>query len=292
MSSPAVATAPAAAPAAKKGIDPRILSSSLLTLVLLIGQWQFQILGDYKRWMLSLAVSFTAEIVLSLWLRGKFPNLLSAYISGNSVVILLKPAAGIWWPFWCGALISIVSKYVVTWHGNHLWNPTNFVMCLMMLLAPSQVTLLSHEWGNTWWTILVIWSIGLLVVTRARVWHLTLTYAALFVLLAWVRTLFNGLPLRTEIAPITGAMYTLFMFFMITDPRTVVPGRTRQLWVVLAIALVECAIRMARDFELIASDNPLSFAPPMYALFIVGPIAMFHHLQFRPTEQKAARAAN
>jgi len=274
-----------------KGLDPRILSSSLLTLVLLIGQWQFQILGDYQRWALALSVSFASEIALSLWLRRSFPNLLSAYISGNSIAILLKPAAGVWWPFWVGALLSILSKYVLTWRGNHVWNPTNFAMCMMMLLAPAQVTLLSHEWGNTWWTIGVIWAVGLLVVVRARVWHLTLSYVALFVLLAWFRTLFNGVPLRAEIAPVTGAMYTLFMLFMITDPRTVVPGRARQLWVVAAIALVECAIRMARDFDLIASDNPLSFAPPMYALFIVGSLAMFHHLQFRPGEQKAARAA-
>ncbi|TAJ14199.1 MAG: hypothetical protein EPO68_12800, partial [Planctomycetota bacterium] len=198
MNAPAVAVAVPA----KKGLDPRILSSSLLTLVLLIGQWQFQILGDYKRWALSLSVAFAAEIFLTMWLRGgRFPNLLSAYIAGNSVVILLKPAAGIWWPFWCGALIAILSKYVVTWRGNHLWNPTNFAMCMFLLLAPKQVTLLSHEWGNTWWTILVIWSIGLLVVIRARVWHLTLSYAALFVALAWFRTLFNGVPLRAEIAP-------------------------------------------------------------------------------------------
>ena len=52
MSASAVQTASAtpavAAVPARKGVDPRWYSSSLLTLILVIGQWKFQILGDAK----------------------------------------------------------------------------------------------------------------------------------------------------------------------------------------------------------------------------------------------------
>ena len=44
---------------------------------------------------------------------------------------------------------------------------------------------------------------------------------ASFLLLNGARALALGQPLLPEIAPITGPMYQLFIFFMITDPRTV-----------------------------------------------------------------------
>ena len=162
---------------------------------------------------------------------------------------------------------------------RHLWNPTNFGVCALLLLAQSQVGMLSHQWGNDTGVLLAIWSVGLLVVIRARVWHLTIGYLLLFAALAWVRTLFNGHPFAAEFAPMTGPMYTLFIFFMVTDPRTVVSGRSAQLWVLLATALFECAIRMAVDFELLSGASALAVAPGMFALFFVGPPCLWWQLR-------------
>jgi hypothetical protein len=73
-------------------------------------------------------------------------------------------------------------------------------------------------------------------------------------------------------------MYQLFIFFMITDPRTVVRDRRWQIAVVVMIALVETAIRFASDQ---AWTLPTAFnaAPPLVALFLVGPIAKFVDLR-------------
>jgi hypothetical protein len=263
-----------------KRIDPRWFSASLLTLILVIGQWKFQILGDdYTGWFVAFSTALFAELVLFKLHAGGWPNLLSAYISGNSVVILLKPQGDLLWPYAVASLLSIGSKYVLRYDGRHLWNPTNFGICALLLLAPSRISILSHQWGNDWGILLAIWGVGLLVVTRARVWHLTVGYLALFSALAWVRTLFNHHPFLAELGPITGPMYTLFVFFMVTDPRTIVSGRGKQLFVLLLIALLECAIRMAVDFEKLSGDSALAVAPGMFALFFIGAPALWLELR-------------
>ncbi len=268
---------------ARQGIDPRWLSSSLLTLILVVGQWRFQILGDsYMPWLIALATAIAAETVLHHLHTGRFPNLLSAYISGNSVAILLKPSGGLLWPFAVCSLLAISSKYVLRYRGRHLWNPTNFSVCLMLLVASGQVSMLSHQWGNDPAMVAVIWAVGLLTVWRARVLHITLTYLAAFVVLAWARTFVNHQPLGGELGPVTGPMYQLFMFFMVTDPRTIVSGRMRQIGVVLLVALAECAIRLLCDFDVLPAGNPLCAAPPMFALFLVGPIFLFAQLSRAP----------
>jgi hypothetical protein len=276
-----------------KKIDPRWLSATLLTLILVLGQWRYQILGDdYTGWFVAFGTALLAELLLFRLHAGGWPNLLSAYISGNSVVILLKPPSDLLWPYAVASLLSIGSKYVLRCEGRHLWNPTNFGICALLLLAPSQVSILSHQWGNDVGILVAIWAVGLLVVTRARVWHLTIGYLVLFAALAWVRTLFNHHDIRAELGPITGAMYTLFVFFMVTDPRTIVSGRGKQLFVLLLIALLECAIRMAADVGLLRGFiAPLAVAPGMYALFFIGAPALWLELREKQRQKLVPVAA-
>jgi hypothetical protein len=258
--------------------EPKYLIVFLITLVLVLGEWRFAILGGYWRLATTLGVCMATELVFSWFVRGKVANLQSAYVSGISMSLLTKPVPGLVWPFALGGFLAIASKYVLTYRGRHLWNPTNFAICLLLLLAPESVAVLSHQWGNEVATNAVIWAFGLVIATRARVVHITLTYVACFIVLAWLRTALFGGALSTEIAPLTGPMYQLFVFFMVTDPRTVVAGRRAQMGVVTLVALVEALIRVAGDHA-VPYLTPLYAAPPLFALTIVGPIAMFVHLR-------------
>ena len=253
-------------------IDPRYLIAFLITLVLVAAQLRYHMLGSYDRLALALGVCLATEALLSWYDRGKVVNLLSAYISGISLTLLLKPQGGALWPFVLGGFIAISSKYVLRYRGNHLWNPTNFAVSALLLAAPDHVSVLSHQFGNDVTTNLVIWIFGLIIAARVGVLHITLTYVASFLLLNSARALALGMPVLPEIAPITGPMYQLFIFFMITDPRTVVRGRNRQIVVAISIALMETMIRFASDKGW-PLPTGLNAAPAFFALATVGPVA-------------------
>jgi Na+-transporting NADH:ubiquinone oxidoreductase subunit NqrB len=253
-------------------LDPRYLIAFLITLVLVAAQLRYHMVGGYDRLLLALAVCMATETLLSWFDRGKVVNLLSAYISGISLTLLIKPQGGALWPFALGGFLAISSKYVLRYRDNHLWNPTNFAICALLLLAPERVSVLSHQFGNDLLTNLVIWSFGLVIAARVGVLHITLTYAASFLLLNTLRAALLGQPVMPEIAPITGPMYQLFVFFMITDPRTVVRGRRRQIGVAVLIAVMETLIRLASD-EGWPLPTGFNAAPALFALAIVGPLA-------------------
>ena len=88
------------------------------------------------------------EALLSWFDRGKVVNLQSAYISGISLTLLIKPQGGALWPFVLGGFLAIASKYVLRYRDNHLWNPTNFAISALLLAAPDRVSVLSHQFGN------------------------------------------------------------------------------------------------------------------------------------------------
>jgi Na+-transporting NADH:ubiquinone oxidoreductase subunit NqrB len=253
-------------------IDPRYLIAFLITLVLVAGQFRYHILGGYDRLALALGACMATEALLSWFDRGKIVNLQSAYISGISLTLLTKPQGGALWPFALGGFLAISSKYVLRYRDNHLWNPTNFAITALLLVAPDRVSVLSHQFGNDVLTNLVIWTFGLIIAARVGVLHITLTYVLSFLILGVVRASALGLPVLPEIAPITGPMYQLFVFFMITDPRTVVRGRRKQMLVAILIAVMEALIRVAADLGM---PLPTAFTagPAFLALATVGPVA-------------------
>jgi Na+-translocating ferredoxin:NAD+ oxidoreductase RnfD subunit len=261
-------------------VDPRYLIAFLITLVMVAAQLRYHMLGSYDRLVVALGVCVATETLLSWFERGKVINLLSAYISGISLTLLVKPQGGALWPFALGGFLAISSKYVLRYRDNHLWNPTNFAVAALLLAAPDRVSVLSHQFGNDLTTNLVIWIFGLIIAARVGVLHITLTYVASFLLLNSVRALALGQPVLPEIAPITGPMYQLFVFFMITDPRTIVRGKRRQIVVAVVIAVMEALIRFASDK---GWPLPTAFnvAPAFFALALVGPVAKWLDLHRR-----------
>ena len=259
------ASAPAAA---RPWLDIRFLPPALITAILLGGHLSYGILESYDRTLLAIGTSLLAEAVLGRLTYGRWPHLASAYITGISVGILIR--SPFVWPYVACSLLSIASKYVLRVRGRHIWNPSNFGVCAMLWLAPSTVAVLSIQWGNTLWTMLIIWILGAVTVWRVQRLHICATYVAAFLVLALVRSWLGDGAWLAEAAPITGSMYQLFVFFMITDPRTTVRSRGAQCGVVLGVALVEALLRVA---EVVYA--------PFYALFLVGPAAMLVDLYRR-----------
>src|SRR5262249_16860469 len=152
--------------------------------------------------------------------------------------------------------ISIMSKYVLRVKGRHLWNPSNFGLSAVLFLAPTTASVLSIQWGNNLWPMVVIWILGLVIVWRAGRLNISVSYIVAFLFFTFVRSAITGNPWPADVAPITGPMYQLYIFFMITDPRTTVRRKWAQSVVVSVIALVEMLMRLA---EIVYA--------PFYALF-------------------------
>jgi hypothetical protein len=241
--------------------DNRFLGPILITAILISAHLSFGILEGYSKTGVAIGVAIAAEMVLGRLTYERWPHLASAYITGISVGILVR--SPFLWPYALASLISIVSKYVLRYKGRHLWNPSNFGVSAELFLAPATVTLLSIQWGNTLWPMVVIWILGSVIVWRVGRLHISAIYVASFLLFSVVRSAVTGNPWLASVAPITGPMYQLFIFFMVTDPKTTVRPRWGQMVVVFIVALVEMLLRLA---EVVYA--------PFYALFLVGPASL------------------
>ena len=154
--------------------------------------------------------------------------------------------------------------------------------------------------------MLVIWGLGSLILWRLGRLHISATYAVAFIMLAFLRSAVTGHPWLAEVAPITGPVYQLFLFFMITDPKTTTQTRGRQCAVAVLVAVVETLFRLGGDSGVqdYAAQcfgpgfarydswfSELAIHAPYYALFVVGPIANLIEIWWTRRQKMIVRAS-
>jgi enediyne biosynthesis protein E5 len=309
---------PAAPPKIKRRlpIDDRYLAPILITCILAVGhlefgilelypipaavsQYTFGLLESYSPTFIAIIASILMELVLGRLVTGKLPHLASAYISGISVGIIVRGPN--LWPYILCSVIAIVSKYAIRLRGRHIWNPSNFSISVLIFLAPAAVTTLAFQVSNQIWPILLIWLLGSLILYRLGRLHITVTYVAAFLVLSFVRSAITGHSWWAEVGPLTGAVYQLFIFFMITDPKTTTLTKFRQCVVAVLVAVVETEFRLAGDTgvqsylagvfgpgfaRLFGMLGELGVHAPYYALFVVGPISNLIEIIFLPAPKR------
>ncbi len=138
-----------------------------ITLILLVGNFSFGILESYSKTLLAIATAIAVEMVLGRiflqqvaasgqLLHHRHQRWHSAALAGLLALRVVQSA------------LSITSKYVLRVRGRHIWNPSNFGICAMLILASQAVASLSIQWGNNFASLVVIWVLGSVIVWRAK----------------------------------------------------------------------------------------------------------------------------
>ena len=272
------------APAPRFKFDQRYIAPLFISVILLAAHLAAGVL--VRPWYTALAIlsAMGVELVAGRVATGKWVHLASAYVTGISVGILLRSEVA-WWPYVYCSAISILSKYALRIGNKHLWNPSNFGIAVTLLVVP-WINTLSADFGNHSSAMVVIWLVGSFIIWRLKRFHICATYAASFFAFAYIRHLATGHAFWAEAAPITGPMYQLFTFFMITDPKTTVRSRNGQILVAFLVAAAEAALRLS---DMVHVPSLITIHAPYYALFTVGPIAnLVEHYRDKAKKKAAA----
>jgi len=201
--------------------DPRWMLTAFLALYVVLGHF----LLNFNRAPLEIVVALVTCVVLDMgytWLvsrRKLFP--LSAIISGLGLAILFT-APGNGWLMVLVSWLTITSKYLLTWRGRHLFNPTNFALVMLLLFSGGQAAVApAYQWGGKWQVVALVFVLGAIIMARVKKLPLVLAFWAIYVVGALIRAHFTHMPAEITLwATVTGGAFMLFSFFMITDPKT------------------------------------------------------------------------
>ena len=199
----------------------RFVPPLLITCILIAAHLSFGILEGYTRTALAIATAHRGGAGHGRGSRTADGRIRPAPTSRASASAS-----------WCGrrfsgptslaSLISIASKYVLRVEGPPSLESVELRRQRRAVSGAGHRVAAQHSVGQHIWPMVVIWMLGTVIVWRVGRLHISATYVASFLLFSLVRSAITGNPWLANVAPITGPMYQLFIFFMVTDPKTTV----------------------------------------------------------------------
>ena len=226
--------------------DPRLHLSLTFVCLHTLGQVEFHFRLSIPQIITPLLTCAVIEVVYTFWQKRIILWPASALLTGNGIAFIMRiPGTqhGQWWStrgLWvyaAVAAVSMLSKYLITFRGKHVFNPSNLglVLCFL-LLGSARSEPLQFWWGPLSPALVIalgtIVAGAFVVLSRAGV----LAVAALF----WV-TFATGMGILAlsghaftanwHLGPVADGYFWkvlvtspevfIFLSFMITDPRTV-----------------------------------------------------------------------
>src|SRR3954451_11615103 len=240
--------------------DPRLHLAATIISLQILGQVAFNFRVSIAQILLCLGTCAVIEIALVARSQHVLMWPASALLTGNGVAFVLRVPGTQhgdwwslrgWWIFVATAAGSLLSKYVIQWRGTHFFNPSNIglVVCFLVL-GRGRAEPLDFWWGPmSWWMALALAIIvtgGFKILRRLHLLRVALGFWAAFAVGIGVLALAgHQMTARWHLGPITGwnlwwilvssPEVLVFLFFMITDPKTAPSGGRAR--VVYAITL-------------------------------------------------------
>lgn len=239
---------------------PRFSDIRFHVLVLLVAFVAYAVTSPaYSRTIAQVAIvlgtCLILDTALTLWLRGRVILPMSAFVTSMGTVLLCDSPD--LWAYFFVAAISILSKHIIRINGIHIFNPNNFGVVLGLLFFSHSITVDASRWGGHFWLTCVIFVLGASLIYRANRLYLAFAFFLTFMVLAFARYLIGGFTYAFYVSPLLGPAFQLFVFYMITDPRTS-PSKPRdQILFGFCVGAIDALFRMYQE----------KYAP-FYALFI------------------------
>jgi Na+-translocating ferredoxin:NAD+ oxidoreductase RnfD subunit len=243
--------------------DPRLHLAAVITTLQVLGQTVFQFRVSVAQILISVLTCAVLEIVITFRKQHVLMWPASAMLTGNGVAFILRVpgtrhgdwwSTRGWWIFVGTAAVSLLSKYVIRWRGNHVFNPSNLglVLCFL-LLGRERAEPLDFWWGpvSPWllFAFFLIVSGGLLILSRLKLLWIAVGFWLAFAAgIAVLAATGHAMVARWHLGPITGPYFwwslltspevLVFLFFMLTDPKTSPRGQRERIVYAVGVGLL------------------------------------------------------
>jgi Na+-translocating ferredoxin:NAD+ oxidoreductase RnfD subunit len=230
--------------------DPRLHVAAVIITIHVLGQVGLHFRVSVPQILAAILTCAVIEIVLTFRATRSFVWPASAMLTGSGVALILRVvgtrpddpwSTDAWYVFAVVAGLSLLTKYVIRYRGSHVFNPSNIGLVLaFVVLGSTRVEPLDFWWAplNLWMVTayVVIVGGGLLITRRLHLLALAATFwVGLSIGVGILAGSGHCMTANWAFAPVCGVDFwrvivtspevLIFLFFMLTDPKTVPAGR-------------------------------------------------------------------
>ncbi|HEY7522176.1 MAG TPA: hypothetical protein VH720_00780 [Candidatus Limnocylindrales bacterium] len=282
--------------------DPRLHVAAVIISIHVLGQVALGFQVTVFQILAAILTCAVLEVALTFRQSRAFVWPASAMLTGSGVALILRVVgtrAGDPWGtndvgvFAVVAGLSLLSKYVIRYRGSHVFNPSNIgLVVTFLVLGSARVEPLDFWWAPLGIPMIAAYLIivggGLLITARLHLLALAAAYwSALTVGVGILAGSGHCMTARWAFAPVCGFDFwrvivtspevMVFLFFMITDPRTVPAGHVARVVFAVLVGVLSALLMAPQTTEfgakvgLLSSLALVSLARPLIERFLPEP---------------------
>ncbi|MDD4974874.1 MAG: hypothetical protein PHY93_11020 [Bacteriovorax sp.] len=171
-------------------------------------------------------------------------RLFSAFTEVAGLLVLLK--SHLWWFYGFLGAVTVAAKYLFRkTEKTHIFNPTNFAITIAVTFFPLHwFGAWPDEYMSSWYPMLHITAFGIIAVWLGRIYIVSIAYILSVIFWCLVFFPINGLAsLIYAIGPEFGAIGLIYLWLMITDPKTAPKKYKHQIFYGFSIAFIHILLR-------------------------------------------------
>jgi len=254
--------------------DPRLHVAAIIVSIHILGQVALEFRVTVPQILAAIVTCAVIEVALTFRKTGMFVWPASAMLTGSGVALILRTTGTTagdpwgtndWYVFAVVAGLALLTKYVIQYRGSHVFNPSNVgLVVAFLVLGLERVQPLDFYWGplDGWLALAYILIVGggTLVTRRLNLLAMAATY---WLTLALGTAVLAGsghcMTADWAFGPVCGIDYwrtivispevLIFLFFMLTDPKTIPAGRVARIAFALSVGVLSTLLMAPQTTE-------------------------------------------
>jgi Na+-translocating ferredoxin:NAD+ oxidoreductase RnfD subunit len=252
--------------------DPRLHVASVVITLHVLGQVGLHFRVSVPQILAAILTSAIIGMIITFRSTRTIAWPASAMLTGSGIGLILRVPGTpndhwtfhAWWMFSGVAALSLLTKQI-RYQGSHLFNPSNLGLVITFLvLGSTRVEPLDFWWAPLTRSMVIAYAViligGLLITWRLRLLiAAAIFYGALAVGMGLTASSGHCITARWAFSPVCGfdlfrvimtsPEVLIFLFFMITDPKTVPRGRVGRMVFGLLVATVSVLLMAPQTTE-------------------------------------------
>lgn len=243
--------------------DSRLHVAAVVITIHVLGQVALGFHVSVPQILAAILTCAVIEVALTFHRQRALVWPASAMLTGSGVALILRVPSTpqgdhwtlhAWYVFAAVAGISLLTKYAIRYRGSHLFNPSNIgLVGAFLVLGSTRAEPLDFWWSPLDGPMILAYAVivigGVLITRRLHLLESAAVFwGALAVGVGVIAASGHCMVARWAFAPVCGVDFWrvivtspevfIFVFFMLTDPKTVPAGRVGRILFALLLAVV------------------------------------------------------